>query len=431
MSKKVAILGFGLEGRAAWRYFKDQGAEITILSENQPTDVPEGVKVEYGPDIFERAMGYDIVMRTPSIRPDRIKTDGLISSGTIEFFAQCSAPIIGVTGSKGKGTTATMIRDMLQAAGKKVYLVGNIGVPALEILPELTPEDIVVFELSSFQLWDLPQSPHIAVVLMIEPEHLDVHRDFDEYKAAKATIAAHQGESDTVIYLPSNPYSLEIAEQSLAQKVPYTKAPGAEIINDALVIDGQSIINVAELPLPGYHNLENACAAVTAVWATGMRDVRAMAGALKVFEGLPHRLKKIRRVQDVTYYDDSIATTPGSAIAALQAFDQPKIIILGGSDKGADFTELAQEVTEQNVRAVILIGDTMPKLHAALQQAGFTKIYSLEHPTMNDIVQKAQSLAQSGDIVLFSPACASFDMFKSYADRGGQFIKAVQELKNN
>ncbi len=434
MSKKVALLGFGVEGRAAWRYFHERGAEMTILSEDQPTDIPEGVAVEIGPNIFERAMGYDLVVRTPSIHPDRIKTDGKITSATIEFFKHCPAPIVGITGSKGKGTTSSLIHAILQAADIKSHLVGNIGIPALEVLPEIRANDVVVFELSSFQLWDLQQSPHIAVVLMIEPEHLDIHKDFEEYVNAKTNIRRYQKRQDMCYYHPTNRHAQFIAEQSRWHDQAFRYAVndrGAVYVKDGKFFSGDhEICNTDVLQIPGAHNVENACAAMSAALNFTQDDVAIKEG-LSTFAGLPHRLKLVKRVGGVAYYDDSIATTPASAIAAIQAFTEPKVVILGGSDKGAKFDELAVEVSKQNVKAVLLIGQMREKLRQALERAGFTDNIIMDEKPMPEIVRKAQTLAKPGDVVLLSPACASFDMFKNYVDRGDQFTRAVEQLVSN
>lgn len=429
MTKKVAILGYGLEGQSAYKYFSDLGFDITVFDQRQPEFLPKGGKLEVGHDVFDNLKGYDLVLRSPSIRPDSIKTDGEITSVTNEFFKHCPTKnIIGITGSKGKGTTSTLIYKMLQKASKRVHLGGNIGVPALDLLPDIKPDDIVVLELSSFQLWDLKYSPHIAVVLMVEPEHLDVHAQTEEYLDAKSGIVAHQNKDDLVIYLPDNEYTKKIANKGIGQKITYSKAPGAHIENEWIVMADQKICPINQVKLPGKHNLDNACAAITAVWQYS-QDIKSMATVLKTFDGLEHRLKLIREVASVKYYDDSIATTPGSAIAAIKAFEEPKILILGGSDKGADFTELAQNVAKSGVRQVILIGQMRFKLEDALLKAGFEKTLILdEQQTMQAIVEHAAKTAKPGDVVVLSPACASFGMFKNYKDRGEQFIKAVKAL---
>lgn len=434
MTKKVAILGYGVEGESAYKYFASQGADITIFDES-PTpkmQLPPGAKLISGPGVFEKAEGFDQVVRGPAIRPDRIKANGPVGTIVGEFFAKCPAPIIGVTGSKGKGTTSSLIYNMLKNAGQSVHLAGNIGTPVLDVLPQVKPTDTVVLELSSFQLWDLKQSPHVAVVLMMEPEHLDVHKDVAEYSMAKSNIARWQKPEDVTVYLKGNELSEKTALVGDGQKIPYTRTPGAHVEVDVIVIDGQTICRTDELAIPGQHNIDNACAAITAAWQF-TKDTAAIAKALREFKGLDHRLKLVSEVGGVRYYDDSIATTPGSAIAALASFSQPKVLILGGSDKGADFSELAQSVVNENMRAVILIGVMRHRLADTLSKAGYIGQMQQfdEHGSMRQIVKKAAELAQLGDVVLLSPACASFDMFKSYADRGDQFIAAVNELKGD
>jgi UDP-N-acetylmuramoylalanine--D-glutamate ligase len=429
MSQRVAIVGYGVEGRSAYRYFAAQGAGITVFHKERPADLPEDVKIvidEHATDL----RGYDIIMRSPPVRPDSLQTDGRVSSATKEFMHVFGPErVIGVTGSKGKGTTTSLIYEMLKAAGLRVHLAGNIGVPALDLLPDLKDGDYVALELSSFQLWDLDVSPHIAVLLMMEPEHFDVHTNIDEYINAKANIALYQNADDIAIYLPSNKLTMQAANQAKGRKIPYTVEPGAHVEDGYIVIDGRRIVAKDELALVGQHNVENACAAVTAVWQIN-QDVEAMRHALKSFRGLPHRLQLVREIGGVRYYDDSIATTPGSAIAALRAFDGPKVIVLGGSDKGAEFTELAQEIASQNVRGVLLIGATQGRVLDALNAAGVDeqRVYILGMTTMQIIVQQAADMAQTGDVVIMSPACASFDMFRNYKDRGEQFIAAVRSL---
>ena len=427
---KVAIAGYGVEGEENYAYWSAQpDTSVTIVDElEQPSrTLPSGVPTILGEGAFSRLEDFDMVVRTAGLAPSKIKTNGRIWSATNEFFARCPVPCIGVTGSKGKGTTASLIASILEAAGKTVWLVGNIGIPALSVLPKIQQDDIVVYELSSFQLWDLEQSPHTAVVLFIEREHLDVHPTMDDYVAAKAHITLHQTAQDTLIYNSANTFAVRIAEQSQAQKVPFPSNTTAHVRDDYFYYGEQQLCETSVLTLVGAHNLDNAVAAINAVWEY-TQDATAITKGLAAFKGLPHRLSYVATVDGVSYYDDSIATTPTSAIAALQAFpDKRKVIILGGSHKGSDFSELAHELTQHNVTA-ILIGDEAPLIAAACDEAGFASYEIMLEPTATRMVQRAAELAQEGDVVLLSPASASFGLFKNYADRGDQFIAAVKML---
>jgi UDP-N-acetylmuramoylalanine--D-glutamate ligase len=425
---KIAIAGYGLEGKSNYEYFKSHG-EVTIVDEREQVDnLPEGVSTILGTGAFEKLTDFDMVVRTAGLNPHKIFTQGQIWSATREFFEQCQTPIIGVTGSKGKGTTASLIASILRAAGKRVELVGNIGVPALDALERANKADMVVYELSSFQLWDLEKSPRVAVVLMIEPDHLDVHADMQEYVNAKANIARHQNDTDRVVYNRDNTYSAMIAAQSAADQVPYQSAGAAHVQDGAFWYADVYLCDTNVVKLPGRHNLDNACAAINAVWPW-VTDGEMIARGLSAFTGLPHRLKFVREVRGVSYYDDSIATTPGSAIAAMFAFEQPKVLILGGSYKGADFTELAQIAADQDVRRALVIGDEAERLEMILSERGVAVRNLGTNVTMQQIVLAAQAAAQAGDVVILSPACASFGMFKNYADRGEQFVAAVDALQ--
>lgn len=426
---KIAIAGYGLEGKSNYEYFKSRG-DVTIVDERETVDdLPAGVPTILGAGAFDKLGGFDMVVRTAGLSPRKIMTDGKVWSATNEFFAQCMTPIIGVTGSKGKGTTASLIASILRAAGKTVELVGNIGVPALSALERANAADVVVYELSSFQLWDLEKSPQTAVVLMIEPDHLDVHADMQDYVQAKAQIARHQAPGDLLVVHGANEYSQSIAAQSAAVKVNYPSTESAHVADGAFWYGDARLCDVTALHLPGRHNLDNACAAIDACWPL-VQDGATIAQGLSGFAGLPHRLKFVREVAGVRYYDDSIATTPGSAIAALAAFDEPKVMILGGSDKGASYDTLADSVaTLGTVRAVVAVGQTGGRIADLLEAKGAGEIVArVTAKTMSEIVRAASERAQPGDVVILSPASASFDMFKSYADRGEQFIAAVEAL---
>lgn len=427
---KIAIAGYGVEGEENYTYWAtDPANELTIVDESTTPKhpLPDGAATTLGEGAFSKLNGFDLVIRTAGLAPHKITTDGKIWSATNEFFAKCPAHIIGVTGSKGKGTTASLIASILEAAGRKVWLVGNIGVPALSVLAQVSPDDLVVYELSSFQLWDLQKSPHTAVVLFIEQEHLDVHRDMDEYVEAKAQITRHQTENDRLVYNAENQYARRIAESSAAQKTGYPSDDAAHIQNGVFYYGSQPLCPVTSLSIRGEHNQQNALAAIDAVWGY-TQDAAAIEAGLRAFRGLPHRLAYVATVNDVEYYDDSIATTPGSAIAALHDFaDKPKVIILGGSYKGSDFTELAKELTRHDVRA-ILIGDEAARIAAACDEQGFKAYEIIDNATAEIFTKRAAELAVPGGVVLLSPAAASFGLFKNYVDRGEQFIAAVKGL---
>lgn len=426
---KVAIAGFGVEGRANYEYWSSfPENEVVIFDERTELEgLPVDAQAVYGQGAFESLADFDLVVRTAGLSPRKLKTNGKVWSATNEFFEKCPAKIIGVTGSKGKGTTSGLIVSILEAAGKKVWFVGNIGLPSLSVLSQIDPDDIVVYELSSFQLWDLEKSPSVAVVLHIEQEHLNVHDGMQDYVEAKSNIARHQHDCCSVIYNINNEHSQQIAELSLGNKVPYPSERHAHIIGDDFYYGEELISSASDLKLVGEHNRQNALAAIDAAWIF-TQDLEAFRDGLADFKGLPHRLSFVKSVDGVDYYDDSIATTPSSAIAALKSFEgREKVIILGGSSKGSDFSELANEMLKHDVKA-ILIGSEAESIAESFDNLGFANYRQIQNASMKDIVSQASGLASEGAVVLLSPGAASFDDFKDYADRGEQFIEAVEAL---
>jgi UDP-N-acetylmuramoylalanine--D-glutamate ligase len=439
---KIAIIGYDTEGRATYDYFARQGEhEITIRDQKTDTVVPSEAEAVLGDTYLNDLDKYDLIIRTAGMQPRKILeanpgVSARISTHVNEFFkASPTGNIIGITGTKGKGTTSSLVTQMLETTGKTVRLGGNIGVPPLTFIDELDADSWVVLELSSFQLMDLQHSPHVAVCLMVAPEHLDWHSSLDEYITAKEQLFARQTNGDVAIYFNDNETSKRIAGAGQGQKVPYYHSPGAEVVDGAIVIDGEKICGTDELKLLGRHNWQNACAAVTAVWYAALEacgpsdrpDVDAIRQVLTSFSGLEHRLELVRELNGVKYYDDSFGTTPETAIVALQAFRQPKVIILGGSDKGASYDDLAQAVKDNSVRRALLIGDQAGRIQTALERVGFNDFVP-GGATMTEIVDNATSAAQSGDIILLSTGCASFGMFQNYKDRGLQFKQAVTAL---
>lgn len=447
--KKIAILGIGVEGLALVSFLKKLPCEITILDEKEEGkhDAEElkqiknlDVPVVYGKAAFQNLSSFDIVFRSPGIKRDRkelvsAEKEGIIiSSQTQLFFDLCPCEIIGVTGTKGKGTTSSLIYQMLKAEGYDAYLGGNIGTPPISFLKQLTPESKVVLEMSSFQLQDLKNSPHIAVMLMTTSEHLDYHKDVYEYIDAKRNIFRFQTKGDYAIINKDYPASNEsdlhteahIYKVSREQEVDQ----GCFVRDDMIYINmsgkEEKVIDTKDILLPGKHNLENVCAAITAAIFAGVK-MKAIIHVLKTFKGLEHRLELVRTVNGARYYDDSFSTTPETAIAAIEAFSDPEIIILGGSKKNSDFTELGRIINEApNIKAIIGIGIEWPKIKLEVRSQKLEVIEGLT--SMSEIVKKAAELATLGDVVLLTPACTSFDMFKNYKERGNQFKEAVGKL---
>lgn len=433
---KVAILGYGSQGEAAFAYWSKPGNQLTICDQNALANVPKVAAAQLGNDYLKNLEKFDLLVRSPSLHPrDIVAANGgdesiltKVTTVTDEFLKVCPTQnIIGVTGTKGKGTTSTLIAKMLEAAGKKVHLGGNIGTPPLDLLKAgIKPGDWVVLELANFQLIDLKHSPPIAVCLMVVPEHMDWHKDMNEYVTAKQQLFRWQTKDNTAVYFAGSDYSKRVASVSPGKHLPYFQPPGAFVQDEQIVIDHRPICSVHELKLLGKHNWQNACAAATATWQI-VKDVEAIKSVLTSFSGLEHRLELVREIGGVRYYNDSFGTTPEAAIVAIKAFKEPKIVILGGSSKGASYEQLAKTVAKENIKNVIIIGETGPAIANALFEQGYTNIIEGAR-SMPEIVQQAHQLAQKGDVILLSTACASFDMFKNYEHRGEEFKKAVLAL---
>ena len=408
---KIALLGYGKEGQAAENYFKTHfNAECDIF-ENFTYD-----------EIKQRDYSsYDIILRSPSVPPLYLTNE---SSLTKYFFDHCPCPIIGVTSTKGKGTTCSFIKSILDSLGEDAYLVGNIGAPSIEILGNLKPNSTVVYEMSSFQLWDLQKSPHIAVIGHLEPDHLNVHKDYADYLSAKANITRWQTENDYLIYYSKNPETVKIADTSKAQKIPYPYKVPQDIL--------------AAIHLPGVHNQENALAAIAATASYQnispdefIREKKSqIIEGLRNFHGLPHRLEFLRELNGVKYYDDNFSTNPSSTRVAVNAFpDSNVVLILGGRDKTnyEDLPEIYEIIKAPQVKKVILIGESGHELASRYQDSRFTLANSLEAA-----VQSARKTAESlnSAVVIMSPAAASFDMFENVYDRGEQYQKIISTLNN-
>lgn len=400
--RKIAILGRGIEGVDAEKFLKSKGAIVTILDQNEDLGY------------LSKLDGFDSIVRSPGVYPYKPELKHLknITTPTAIFFENCPAKIIGVTGTKGKGTTSTLIYEILKKAKKDVYLAGNIGKPVLEILPKLKKESYVILEMSSFQLIDLGVSPHISVVLNISLDHMDWHKDEKEYIDAKKNIVKFQNSTDWAVVNDEYETSKSFAKETKANVFLFSK----EKLDKKFKKD---------LTLRGEHNLENIAAAVTVAKILDI-DEEVTIETVKNFKGLEHRLEFVKLIKGVGFYNDSFATGPQPTIAAIKSFTEDETLILGGSDKGLDYKELGKCIEEtRNVKNVILIGQIRNQIKGFIKTK---KIFDLEFSDMKIIVDKAFEITPKGGVVILSPASASFDMFKDYKDRGNQFKEAVKKL---
>ncbi|MBL7036508.1 UDP-N-acetylmuramoyl-L-alanine--D-glutamate ligase [Candidatus Microgenomates bacterium] len=409
IGKKIAILGHGIEGQDAEKFLKKQGALITVLDQKADKNYLKNL---------ER---FDMIVRSPGVyryKKEIVKAQksGVrIASPIHIFFDEFGGIIIGVTGTKGKGTTSTLICDILRKSGSDVFLAGNIGKPFLELLPKLNSKSIVVLELSSFQLIDLTVSPDIAVVLNITSDHLDWHKNQKEYVEAKTNIVKHQNSDDWAVINKEYKVSKSFAKLTKANKIFFSKNTLEKEYKKGLKLKGE-------------HNLENIAAAVSVAKILNIKK-EIIQKVVKNFKGLEHRLELVKTVNGITFYNDSFATGPQPTIAAIRSFSEPITLILGGSEKGHGFSELAGEITKSSVSNVVVIGEIREKIIKALTKAKFQgDVHDLGTQTMKKIVIKTLKTTPKGGVVILSPAAASFDMFDNYKDRGNQFKKEVQKL---
>lgn len=435
---KIAILGYARQGQSAAEYYsQDKKNEITICDIKENIKLPKNYLKKLGKTYLDNLDEFDLIVRSPSIHPKNIvksnnaKILEKVTTTTNIFFEVCPTKnIIGVTGTKGKGTTSTLISKILENAGLRVHLGGNIGLDPLQLLKEnIKPKDWVVLELANFQLIDLRHSPRIAICLTFTPEHLDWHTDTNEYLQAKQQLFKWQNKDDFAIYYSANKYSEHIASASSGKLVPFLKKPGAIVDNNLIKIDNKVICQKTDIKLIGEHNLQNVCAAITAVWQI-TQDVSSIKTAVEAFSGLPHRIEFVRQLNEVSFYNDSFATAQGATIAAINAIKENKILILGGYDRGMDLTEIIEEIKlhKNDISNFVLIGSTAKMLKKELEHNGFSNYKLVESKKMEDIVKTAFKLAQPNEAIIFSPAFASFDMFKDFEDRGNQFKDQVLAL---
>ncbi len=460
INKKIAILGLGQENIALVRYLIKIGANNICICDKKAKDEFTNIddiknavsKWQSGSDYLSNLQDFDLIFRTPGLHylsPEiqSAKNAGAeISSQTKLFFDLCPAKIIGVTGTKGKGTTSTLIYDILNhdpvksddhgaSNGQQIYLAGNIGKAPIEFINELKSEDIVVLELSSFQLQDMEKSPQISVVLNVTEDHLDVHHNRAEYIEAKKNIVRHQTKSDFSVINADYMTSIEFALETKAQVFWFSRQKSidqgvwvknkSEIVLQTNSVE-QKIIDVKDIVLRGEHNWENICAAALASYLAGAQ-INVIAQTIKEFKGLEHRLELVRELNGVKFYNDSFSTNPDTTIAAIKSFTEPIILIVGGSEKNADYQAVGRELSKSSVKTVIAIGVTGPRIVTQITSPDIEIISDCKN--IEEVVKTAFEKAKPGDIVLLSPASASFGWFANYKERGQKFKEQVNSLK--
>ena len=383
----------------------------------------------------------DTIFRTPGLMPhspglrEAVARGSVLTSETEAFFDVCPCRIVAVTGSDGKTTTTSLIADMLSRSGIRAHTGGNIGSPLLYAADSMSPSDIAVLELSSFQLITLGKSPDISVVTNLSPNHLDVHSDFEEYAGAKRNIFSHQSGSGLAVFNYDNEHTRNWAFEALGKTAFFSRAGAVEngfYAQDGSIYESEGgqggfFMRIDEFTLPGAHNIENLMAAFAAVRSIASR--RAMLETAHAFRGVPHRIEFIRELRGARYYNDSIASSPSRTIAGLRAFDRKVILIAGGKDKGIGFEELGAEIPKR-VKNLVLTGATAERIRASVAGAvgydGTPAIFMVDD--FADAVMKAAEIAADGDVVLLSPACTSFDRFNNFEERGDAFRNIVMGL---
>ncbi len=446
--KKVAVIGLGVSNGPLVERALDVGVPVLVCDKRRREEFDgrietlerRGAKMALGPGYLDRLDGADVIFRTPGLRPDVPQIEKAVAAGaelTSEmeaFLALCPCRVIAVTGSDGKTTTTTIIAGLLKAAGYRTFVGGNIGRPLLCEVDDIRPDDIVVLELSSFQLMTVRQSPGIAVITNLAPNHLDVHKDMDEYVAAKRNIFAYQDSQDRLVLNADDEITAGFSSQARGTVALFSRRKAVEggvYLRDRTVIcNGRPVLTADDILLPGLHNLENYMAAIAAV--DGLVPDETIREFARTFGGVAHRIELVRELDGVRYYNDSIASSPSRTIAGLRSFDRKVILIAGGYDKHIPYDVLGPEVVK-GVKALLLTGDTAEKIKTATVSApgyreGEPAIYDCAD--LEGAVEQAHAIACPGDVVIMSPASASFDRFKNFEERGNVFKEMVERLSS-
>ena len=449
--RKVAIIGMGVSNIPLLEYFYRLEAHVTVFDTKQLNQLNNDIVSQIekyhiqfigGEDALEQLVGFDIIFRSPSCMPDTPQlvkevNQGAILTSEIEMVLKLApGKVIGVTGTEGKTTTTSLINAIIKKSHKKCFLGGNMGKPIFTQIKNMRPEDIVVLELSSFQLADTDVSPDIAVVTNIYPDHLNVHKSYEEYRIAKKNIFKYQSNNGIVVLNYDNEFTKEFAKEAKGKVIFFSSH---EKLDDGYIYDRidetikycengirRHVLKKEEIKLKGIHNYENICAALAAT--SPIVDIDTQIEAIKEFCGVEHRLEFVKEINGVKWYNDSIGTSPASTIAGLNSFEEDIILLAGGSDKGLGYQEVGEAIA-QKVKVLILTGPTSEKIEKATKQALKGKQIEIYYTSnMNESVNLANEVAQKGDVVLLSPASASFDLYKNFEDRGNQFKECVKKL---
>ena len=437
--KKITVLGLGVSNQPLVRLLLQYGCDVTGCDRTPREKLDAavldlealGCKLSLG-DTYLENIDADIVFRTPGMHPGNpalvsLREKGAQITSEMEiFFEVCPCSILAVTGSDGKTTTTTLISEMLKADGKKVWLGGNIGTPLLPLVPQMQESDLAVVELSSFQLMDMRRSPARAVITNLSPNHLDVHKDMQEYVDAKKNIYAFQGANDLLVLNADNAITAELSGNGATRFFSRQgKACHVRLENGVITRGGVPVLATEDILLPGVHNIENYMAAIAAV--EGLVSDEAIVRVAKNFGGVEHRIELVRVKDGVRYYNDSIASSPTRTIAGLRSFKEKVILIAGGYDKHIPYDVLGPEVC-RHVKKLFLCGATAPQIRAAVENCAGEKPEMMDCGKFENAVRAAAAAAESGDVVLMSPASASFDEFKNFMVRGECFKKIIKEL---
>lgn len=441
--KKVAVVGIGVSNAPLVDMLVRFGAKVNACDKKDDLGdigkklINSGVKLFLGESYLEGTLECDVIFRTPSLRPDNpyllkaVKRGAYVTSEMSEFIKYCPCKVFGITGSDGKTTTTTLIYEMLKAEGKNVFLGGNIGNPLFNVVENIKDSDYAVIELSSFQLMDYNLSPDISVITNLSPNHLDIHRDMDEYINSKKNIFLHQRKEGLLILNRDNEITNSMIKEAIGEVRTFSiidRNSYSHLEGEDLVVNNKRICKKDEMKIPGMHNVQNMLTAFAVV--DGYVSTEVMRKIATTFMGVEHRIELVREINEVKFYNDAIASSPTRTIANMKAFNQRIILLAGGYDKKIPFDELAREGVN-GIKLLILMGDTKNKIKAAFEKemkATGTNIKIIEVDSMEEAVKKAFELSERGDIITLSPACASFDMFKNFEERGQKFKEIVMKL---